>query len=198
MHTLVLRQPSQWGPGQFSSVYKGCFVSRLSAKHTQTHLMTALGPHLKTCSHINRASSCFVLSLCRCSAQATWDCKHGPSRCLCPYSTDCVHAYKQTCTWIGGETQLQCELVSTYTHISHCYLFIIYCAVILLGLCNIMLSRGYNGQPHYIFTTTYLIVLNMVQSLIAVLSLMLAALYLFILLLYPLLLCTLIMVCCNL
>lgn len=51
--TLVLRQPSQRGTGQFRSVYKGLFVSRLSAKHTQTHLMTALCPHFKMHSHIN-------------------------------------------------------------------------------------------------------------------------------------------------
>lgn len=55
--TFVLRQPSQRGRGQFRSVYKGGFVSRLSAKHThtQTHLMTALCPHFKarTDAHID-------------------------------------------------------------------------------------------------------------------------------------------------
>lgn len=96
--------------------------------------MTALCPHLKTCSHINTASSCFVLSLCRCSAQATWDCKHGPSRCLCPYSTDCVHAHKQTRIRIGGQKQLHCELVSTYTHISH-FGAVIYSLFIMLLHC---------------------------------------------------------------
>lgn len=109
-------------------------MSRLSAKHTQTHLMPALGPHLKTCSHINTASSCFVLSLCRCSAQATWDCKHGPSRCLCPYSTDCVRAHKHTLTRIGGQMQLHCELVSTYAHISH-FGAVIYSLFIVLLRC---------------------------------------------------------------
>lgn len=67
--------------------------------------------------------------------------------------------------WRGTFTQLAHTLIKLrLLFIHYCCVFIIHCAVTLLGLCDIISSQGNNGQSHYILTTVYLTAVNMVQS----------------------------------
>lgn len=59
--------------------------------------------------------------------------------------------------WCGTLTQHALTLIKLrLLFINYCYVFVIHCAVTLLGLCNIISCQGNNGQSHYILTTVYL------------------------------------------